>query len=62
MTIFAEVLAALVLSFVLIQGYRALRGTKVVGRDTVTIDLFLGIGAVAVTVLWFRVLSTALVA
>lgn len=58
---FVEILIALVLSFVLVQGYRALRGAKV-GRETIATDVVLGIGAVAVTVLWLRVLSTALVA
>lgn len=58
---FVEILIALVLSFVLVQGYRALWGAKV-GRETIATDVVLGIGAVAVTVLWLRVLSTALVA
>lgn len=58
---FVEVIIALALSAVLVQGYRALRGKKV-GRETIATDVFLGIGAVAVTVLWLRVLSAALVA
>lgn len=62
MTIFAELLVALVLSYVLIQGYRALSGVKATGREAIATDLFLGIGAVAVTVMWAVVLSTALVA
>lgn len=58
---FVEIIVALVLSFILVQGYRALRGTKA-GRETIATDVVLGIGAVAVTVLWLKVLSTALVA
>jgi arginine exporter protein ArgO len=53
-------MVALVLSGVLIQGYRALGATG--GREAVAADLFLGIGAVAVTVVWFMVFSTAIVA
>jgi len=60
-TIFAELLVALVLSYVLVRGYRALSAAKA-GRDTVATDIFLGIGAAAVTVLWIQILSTALVA
>ncbi|CAN5299311.1 hypothetical protein BH20ACT11_BH20ACT11_06710 [soil metagenome] len=60
MTLLVELMVALVLSGVLIQGYRALGATG--GREAVAADLFLGIGAVAVTVVWFMVFSTAIVA
>jgi hypothetical protein len=60
-TIFAELVVALVLSYVLVRGYRALSAVEA-GRETVATDLFLGIGVVAVTVLWIQLLSTALVA
>jgi hypothetical protein len=55
-------MVALVLSWALIQGYRALGATGSRGREAVAVDLFLGIGAVAVTVVWFMVFSTAIVA
>lgn len=57
---FAEVLAALVLSAILLEVYRTLRRGKVLSRDAVVMDLFLGIGSVAAVVLWFRVLSQSL--
>lgn len=62
MTLLVELMVALVLSWVLIQGYRALGATGSRGREAVAADLFLGIGAVAVTVVWFMVFSTAIVA
>lgn len=58
---FVEIVIALALSFILLQGYRVLRGAKA-GGETIATDVVLGIGAVAVMVLWLRVLSTALVA
>lgn len=62
MTLIIELMVALVLSWVLIQGYRALGATGSRGRESVAADVFLGIGAVAVTVVWFMVFSTAIVA
>lgn len=61
MTIFFEIIVALLLSYILIQGYRALSRDKTAGREAIATDLLLGIGAVAVTVMWAVVLSTALV-
>lgn len=62
MTIIVEILVALALSSILIQGYRVLRRPDVAGRETVAADLFAGIGAVAVMVSWIVVLSTVLMA
>lgn len=62
MTLLVELLLAVVLSYALIQGYRALSVAGSQGRDAVALDVFLGIGVVAVTILWFMVLSTAIIA
>ena len=57
MVVFAELVVALVLSAVLLEVYRVLRRRKALSRDAVAMDLFLGIGSVAVVVLWVSVLS-----
>lgn len=57
MVVFAEVVAAVVLSAVLLEVYRVLRRRKALSREAVAMDLFLGIGSVAAVVLWMSVLS-----
>lgn len=60
MVVFAEVVAAVALSAVLLEVYRVLRRRKALSRDVVAMDLFLGIGSAAV-VLWSGVSSQTIV-
>lgn len=72
--VFAEIVAALILSAVSLEVYRTLRRRaepackstfhkdflrKAISRDAVTLDLFLVFGSLVAAVLWVRVLSYA---
>ncbi|MDN5698365.1 MAG: hypothetical protein L0G70_10380 [Rubrobacter sp.] len=59
--VFVEVIAALVLSAILLEVYRILRRRKALSREALGMDLFLVIGSLVAVALWMRVLSQTMV-
>lgn len=59
--VFVEVMAALVLSAILLEVYRILRRRKALSREALGMDLFLVIGSLVAVALWMRVLSQTMV-
>lgn len=59
--VFVEVMAALVLSAILLEVYRILRRRKALSREALGMDLFLVIGSLVAVALWMRILSQTMV-
>lgn len=59
--VFVEVIAALVLSAILLEVYRILRRRKALSREALGMDLFLVIGSLVAVALWMRILSQTMV-